>query len=160
MNARQRVVVAAAAALVVDASSKVWAAAVLDEPVEVAGSLSLQLSRNSGVAFGLGQSAPTALLLALTGALCVGLAWAGWTERLQPPLAVGLVLGGAVGNLLDRMLGGSVIDMVHLTWWPTFNLADVAICSGAALIVLDGARQELRGRRAEQSVAHQEASER
>lgn len=160
MRARQRLAVAAVTVLVVDASSKAWAAATLDAPVEIGGSLSLQLSRNSGVAFGLGQSAPTGLLLALTGALCVGLAWAGWTGRLQPPLAVGLVLGGAVGNLLDRMLGGSVIDMVHLTWWPTFNLADVAICSGAALIVLDGFRQELRGRSESSAVARPGTSER
>jgi signal peptidase II len=41
-----------------------------------------------------------------------------------------------VGNLLDRMTGGSVVDMIHLTWWPTFNIADVAICVGAALIVV------------------------
>lgn len=63
------------------------------------------------------------------------------------------MLGGAVGNLLVRMLGGSVIDMVHVTWWPTFNLADVAICAGAALIVVDGARREIRGHRAEQSAS-------
>lgn len=160
MTARQRLAVAAVAALVVDASSKAWAAADLEAPIEIAGSLSLQLSRNSGVAFGLGQAAPTGLLLALTGALCAGLAWAGWTGRLQPPLAVGLVLGGAVGNLLDRMVGGSVIDMVHLTWWPTFNLADVAICSGAALIVLDGLRQELRGRGEDSAVTKPGTSER
>lgn len=160
MSARQRLIVTAGAALAVDVGSKVWAVAALEGPVEVGGSLSLQLSRNPGVAFGLGQSAPTGVLLALTGALCAALAWAGWTGRLQPPLAVGLVLGGAVGNLLDRMLGGSVIDMVHLTWWPTFNLADVAICSGAALIVLDGARQELRERAAERSVPRVGTSDR
>ncbi|QYG94368.1 signal peptidase II (plasmid) [Iamia sp. SCSIO 61187] len=161
MSARRRLVVAAGAALVVDAASKMWAAAALAVPVEIGGSLSLQLSRNPGVAFGLGQSAPTGLLLVLTGALCVGLARAGWTGRLQPPLAVGLVLGGAVGNLLDRMVGGSVVDMVHLTWWPTFNLADVAICTGAALIVFDGARQELRGRGTEPiGVSQAETSER
>jgi signal peptidase II len=150
VRARQRYTVVAVATLAVDAATKVWAAAALDAPVEIGASLSLQLSRNSGVAFGLGQSAPTGVLLALTGALCASLAFAGWTGRLQPPFGVGLVLGGAVGNLLDRMLGGSVIDMVHLTWWPTFNLADVAICSGAALIVVDGVRQEMRGQGAEQ----------
>jgi signal peptidase II len=137
MNAARRtLVVTAVVTLVIDLASKAWASARLDRPVEIGGSLSLQLGHNPGVAFGVGQSLPVWVLLMFTGLLCAGIAVAGWRGALVPPVAVGLILGGAVGNLLDRLTGGSVVDMIHLTWWPTFNLADVAICTGAALVVV------------------------
>ena len=133
-------IVVATSVLVVDAVSKAWASASLGEPVELVGALSLQLAYNPGVAFGVGDSLPSWVLLAVTGIICAGIAWGGWTGGLQPPIAAGLIFGGAVGNLLDRMTGGSVVDMIHLTWWPTFNLADVAICTGAALLVIGAFR--------------------
>lgn len=133
-------IVAAATVLVVDAISKAWASASLDEPVELVGSLSLQLAHNPGVAFGVGDSLPSWVLLVITGVICTGIAWGGWTGVLHPPVAAGLIFGGAVGNLADRLTGGSVVDMIHLTWWPTFNLADVAICTGAALLVIGSFR--------------------
>lgn len=133
-------IVVATSVLVVDAVSKAWASASLDEPVELVGSLSLQLAYNPGVAFGVGDSLPSWVLLAVTGIICAGIAWGGWTGALQPPVAAGLIFGGAVGNLFDRMTGGSVVDMIHLTWWPTFNLADVAICTGAVLLVIGAFR--------------------
>ena len=134
--AQRTLVVVAAVTLVVDMATKAWAEASLDAPIDIGASLSLQLGYNPGVSFGMGQSLPTWVLLAFTGALCAAIAIAGWRGMLAPPLAVGLILGGAVGNLLDRMTGGSVVDMIHLTWWPTFNLADVAICTGVVLIVV------------------------
>jgi signal peptidase II len=64
-----------------------------------------------------------------------------------PRLGVGLVLGGALGNLTDRvfregtgLLGGAVVDFVDLQWWPVFNVADAAVCVGALLLVLTAAR--------------------
>lgn len=84
----------------------------------------------------MGRSLPSWVLLTLTGVLCAALAVAGWRGALVPPVGVGLILGGAVGNLLDRLSGGSVVDMIHLTWWPTFNLADAAICIGTAIVVV------------------------
>lgn len=135
-RARRTLLVTALVTLAADLGSKVWASAKLDQPIEVVGSLSLQLGHNPGVAFGLGQSLPSWIVLLLTGLLCAAIAVAGWRGALIPPLAVGLILGGAVGNLLDRLVGGSVVDMIHLTWWPTFNLADVAICTGAVLVVV------------------------
>jgi signal peptidase II len=126
----------AAVVLALDLGSKAWASARLDEPVEIIGSLSLQLAHNPGVAFGLGSSLPTWVLLAFSAAMCAATAAAGARSLLVPPAAVGLILGGALGNLLDRLTAGSVVDMIHLTWWPTFNLADVAICTGAAATVI------------------------
>lgn len=134
--ARRTLVAVATATVIIDAATKAWASSSLDRPIDIGGTLSLQLGHNPGVAFGLGQSLPTGVLLALNAAVCLAIAWAGWTGHLRPPLAVGLVVGGAVGNLLDRLTEGSVVDMIHLTWWPTFNLADAAICTGAALLVI------------------------
>lgn len=134
--ARRTLLLTAVVTLAADLGSKAWASAQLDEPIEIVGSLSLRLGYNPGVAFGLGQSLPSWVVLILTGTLCAAIAVAGWRGALVPPLAVGLILGGAVGNLLDRLTGGSVVDMIHLTWWPTFNLADVAICTGAVIVVI------------------------
>jgi len=58
---------------------------------------------------------------------------------LGPPryrLGLGLLLGGALGNLIDRVRFGAVIDFVDVPWWPTFNLADAAIVAGVALVLL------------------------
>lgn len=139
-RAQKRLGIAAVSTLAVDAASKIYAVHALDKPIEIGGSLSLQVSYNPGVAFGIGQSLPAALVLAVTGLVCIGIARAGWTGLLRPPVAVGLILGGALGNLFDRLLGGSVVDMIHLTWWPSFNLADAAICAGAAGVVLSSLR--------------------
>ncbi len=134
--ARRTLLATAVVTLAADLASKAWATAELDQPIEIGGSLSLRLGYNPGVAFGVGQSLPSWTLLLLTGLICAAIAVAGWRGTLLPPVAVGLILGGAIGNLLDRLTEGSVVDMVHLTWWPTFNLADVAICVGAALAVV------------------------
>lgn len=142
-RAQRRLVVTAVSMLAIDAACKIYAVHTLERPIEIGGPLSLQVSYNSGVAFGMGQSLPTALVLAVTGLLCIGIAVAGWTGSLRPPVAVGLILGGALGNFFDRLIGGSVVDMIHLTWWPSFNLADAAICVGALCVVLSSLRREL-----------------
>ena len=59
-------------------------------------------------------------------------------------LAMGMVLGGAMGNLVDRFFranGGAVIDFVDLQWWPVFNLADACLFCGAILLILTASRQ-------------------
>ena len=136
---RQRsvLVIVAAVAAAVDLLSKVAASAWLSRKgVDLPGPLDLQLGHNSGVAFGLGRSAPTWVTLALTSAVVVGIAVAAWRGLFASMAAIGLILGGAVANVADRVEGGSVVDMLHLGWWPTFNLADVWITTGAALLLL------------------------
>lgn len=145
MNRQQRrLTIAAVVTLAFDAASKLYAVHALDNPIEIGGSLSLQLSHNPGVAFGLGQALPSALVLTITGLVCISVAVGGWTGVLRPPVAVGLIIGGAVGNLLDRLSGGSVVDIIHLTWWPTFNLADSAITVGAAGVIVSSLRPAIR----------------
>jgi signal peptidase II len=100
--------------------------------------------RNSGVAFGLGGDISiyliAATILVLTG-LLVFLASrgrGGW--RIWLPAA--LLIGGALGNLADRVRDGAVTDFIDLPHWPTFNLADVAIVLGVFLLLLDVERSK------------------
>lgn len=99
--------------------------------------------RNRGVAFGLlsgGGVVVLAVTLAALGALLVYFA-----VRPQRPwlwLPAGMLAGGALGNLIDRLAGGSVIDFIKLPLWPAFNVADMAITFGVLLLlwVLEGRR--------------------
>ena len=61
---------------------------------------------------------------------------------MLPWLAAALTAGGALGNVIDRIQGGSVVDMLHTGWWPTFNLADVFICIGVAVLALSAVRNK------------------
>ena len=76
-----------------------------------------------------------------------GLIWRGRQSQLMN-CAASLIIGGALGNLIDRLAYGHVVDFIQLYYdrfvWPAFNLADSAICLGAALMVIDGFRKEKR----------------
>ncbi len=140
------VVVTALATVALDQWTKAWALRTLDDrSIHVVWTLRLHLSFNSGAAFGVGRGlAP--LLVALGVALVALLVVLGGRAAATPVtrVALGLVLGGAVGNLADRVLrdhGGAVVDFVDLQWWPVFNLADAAISCGAVVLVVAGARR-------------------
>lgn len=103
---------------------------------EVLGPLELTLSHNRGVAFGLAGGAGVKLVL--TTALALGVIC--WLFHRNPQrrgmwLAVGLVAGGAIGNLVDRIRAGAVTDFIVVGSWPAFNLADVSITLGVLLLV-------------------------
>ena len=124
-----------------DQLTKSWALRALDDgPVHVLWTLRLRLSFNSGAAFGLGPG--LAPLLVVVGIVLV-VALLGFgraaTSTLAGTVALGLVLGGAVGNLVDRLLrqhGGAVVDFVDLQWWPVFNVADAAISCGVVVLLV------------------------
>lgn len=94
--------------------------------------------RNDGVAFGLLSGGGTALVVALTlAALIAVLIW--FAREPARPLAwvpTGLLVGGALGNLIDRVRQGSVTDFLKVPHWPAFNLADAAITVGVVALVL------------------------
>lgn len=139
----------AAAVLLLDQASKWWVLlAVMDPPrvIEVTPFFNLVLAWNRGISFSLfhmeGAAGPW-ILAAVALAIVVGLAW--WlhrTHRPWPAVGAGLVMGGAVGNVVDRLVHGAVVDFLdfHLAgWhWPAFNLADSAITVGVFLLVIDG----------------------
>ena len=125
----------AAAVALVDWTTKVLAAVALDDgPIQVGSVLTLRLGHNPGVAFGLGDRLPGGLLVALTSAVTVVLAVAAFRGTFPSRTAAGLVLGGAVANLVDRVIGGTVVDFLDVGWWPTFNLADVFLSAGCVLL--------------------------
>jgi len=132
-----------AAVVVADQLAKWWAVDRLSRgPITIVGSFRLALARNSGGAFGLGSGFLPMVVLAVI-ALAVVLFVVGRSiDRTAIAVALGLVLGGAVGNLLDRLFRspgfgrGSVVDFIDLRWWPVFNVADAAITCGCILLVL------------------------
>ena len=134
----------AALVLALDQLSKWWAVNVLDmRTIELVGSLRLRLTINYGSAFSLADGrGPLISLLAIV--IVVFLLRSG-RHATSPAMAItiGMVLGGAIGNLLDRafrpgdgFLGGGVVDFIDLQWWPVFNLADSAIVVGAITLFL------------------------
>jgi signal peptidase II len=134
--------------VVVDQLTKTWAVRELaDGPVEVFGSdVAFRLSRNSGGAFSLFQGF-TPLLAVLAIVLAAVLIRA--LQRTRDPLvlvALALILGGAVGNLVDRLarspgfLRGEVVDFVDVGRFPVFNVADSAITIGAVLLFIAALR--------------------
>ena len=134
---RRRLVVVSAAAFSVDLATKALASAHLaDRSVQFVGPLRLRLVHNPGIAFGLGNAAPAWLILILTGSVASVLAVAAWRGHFRSAVAAGLVLGGAVANLVDRLEAGTVVDMFDVGWWPTFNVADIGITFGVGLLVL------------------------
>jgi signal peptidase II len=107
------------------------------ERVAVLPGVHLVHTRNRGVAFGL-QAGDQTLVAILVGLALLGLLayFAIHASRPLTWLATGLLLGGALGNLLDRIRTGSVLDFVQLPLgWPPFNLADAAIVLGVALLL-------------------------
>ncbi len=111
--------------------------------VELIGPIQLHLVWNRGVSFGLFRDAPWTrwALVVFSLVVAIGLAvWAWRMRRLVTALAVGLLIGGAVGNLVDRLRIGAVMDFIdasrlHFPW--VFNLADSAITLGIALLLLE-----------------------
>jgi signal peptidase II len=137
-----------AAVLLVDQLTKSWAVARLQRgPIHVLGRLDLELARNTGGSFSILQG-QSGLLVVVAVVLVAVLAVMVWRSRTVGRAAlIGLVLGGALGNLADRLFRGdhgAVVDFVAVHVWPTFNVADACIVVGCGLLLvslLRGARE-------------------
>jgi signal peptidase II len=143
-----------------DQASKLWILSVMlprppgEQVVVLAPFFNLVLVWNRGVSFGMfsNESPMNAVLLTLVAAAIVGglLVWLKRTRDGFLATAIGLVIGGAIGNVVDRLRFGAVVDFldVHAAgWhWPAFNVADSAICVGVGLMVIDSllGKRELR----------------
>lgn len=107
------------------------------EHVDVLGPLGFTLAHNEGVAFGLASGGGTALVaLTVVALIFVGVLFARNPTRPWMWVAFGLLAGGAIGNLADRVRAGAVTDYVDVFSWPPFNLADVAITLGVVVLAL------------------------
>ncbi len=148
---RHRVAFSAAALVVVglDQLTKHLALTGLDDgPIDLVGSLRLNLTFNDGAAFSLG-SGRTIVITAIASLVALVLIRMGWrADRPIWALGLGVVLGGAAGNLVDRYVrdgdgfgAGHVVDFVDLGWWPVFNVADAALWVGIGLLFLSSWRE-------------------
>ncbi len=109
--------------------------------------LSITHVQNRGIAFGIfpGRLEIVSLLTALAVVwMLVHFARSG-SRHVLFPVALGLLVGGSVSNLADRVISGWVTDFIHLSHWPTFNLADTFIVVGVAMLLVGLARLDGRG---------------
>lgn len=135
----------AAVVLTLDIVTKVLAVKLLTpgQPVPIFGdTVTWTLVRNSGAAFSM-ATGYTWMLTLIASAVVVGIFWMG--RRLVSPwwaVGLGMILGGATGNLVDRFfrspgpLRGHVVDFLSVGWWPVFNVADPSVVGGAILLVV------------------------
>jgi signal peptidase II len=146
-------VIAALTVLVLDQASKLWLLFVFDlahrGAVRVTPFFDLVLAWNVGISFGWfqndGQFAQIVLMLIKAVAVIVLAIWMAWSRTLIATVALGLIIGGAIGNAIDRFAYGAVVDfaLFHIQIgektfnWYVFNLADVAIVAGVAALLYD-----------------------
>ncbi|PKQ28250.1 MAG: signal peptidase II [Candidatus Anoxymicrobium japonicum] len=101
--------------------------------------ISLTHSTNTGGAFGIMRQGNQVIFLVATGIIALGFAWFIVSRRAGDPLSfigLGLLVGGSLGNLIDRIARQKVVDFLDLGWWPVFNVADVAIVIGVIILVI------------------------
>jgi signal peptidase II len=116
------------------------------EALEITPFFNLVLAWNRGISFSLFHSEQAYAPLVLSGlALAISAGLVGWLGRIAqrwPATGIGLIVGGAVGNVVDRLRFGAVVDFLDCHWgeyhWPAFNLADTAITIGVIFLVIDG----------------------
>lgn len=108
----------------------------IGDAVASLGPFSIHHVENSGIAFGLFSDSTAAVILLTVTALVAMLVFFGWTARRHPflPVALGLVIGGSIANLVDRVRFGHVTDFLDFAYWPAFNLADTFIVVGVGLL--------------------------
>jgi len=141
----------AGAVLALDLWTKQWASRTLagSPPVAVLGELvRFTYTRNSGIAFGIGAGLPFPYYLFSIAAV-LGILYLFVRRRVPSPmrrLALALILGGALGNLVDRVQTGEVVDFIEVGWgrwhWPVFNVADSAVSIGVVLFALTWPRRD------------------
>lgn len=132
--------------ILVDQVTKSIAVATLrNGPVHVIGPFSFELQYNTGIAFSLGRG-DTALIVPVVIVVVAALILFGRRlESRSAVIAVGLIVGGALSNLSDRLFrghDGAVVDFIHSTFWPTFNVADACITIGCVLLALSLLRRD------------------
>ncbi|MEM7288554.1 MAG: signal peptidase II [Actinomycetota bacterium] len=132
--------------VIIDQITKWWAVEELDggRRIELFWTAQFRLVRNDGAAFSLGSGlTPLISIAAMAISIAVIVAARRLADQPRVVAALGLVLGGAVGNLIDRFfrpgdgfLAGHVIDFIDFQWYPVFNVADIGVVCGGILVVL------------------------
>ena len=134
----------AAGVVVLDQLTKHWAVNRLSggRDIDLIGSLRFHLTYNSGMAFSRGQGLGPIIGIVAVLVVVVLLRTLRREGSLVTDIATGMVIGGALGNIVDRLfrgdgwMDGSVIDFIDVQWWPIFNVADMAVTIGGVLLVV------------------------
>jgi signal peptidase II len=139
----------AAIVVALDQLSKDWALRALsdDRTIDIIGSLRFNLAFNTGASFSMGSGLGPLLAVVVVVVVVLLLRFVRHVPGRLNLVAVGLVVGGAIGNLVDRMfrdgldgsdgiLSGAVVDFIDVQWWPIFNVADVGVVVGAVLLLI------------------------
>ena len=138
----------AALVIILDQLSKYLITYIIMQPpriIPVTPFFNLVLGHNRGISFGffdgnspLNQWLLSFVALTITAALVI---WLARTDKPWVAVALGLIIGGAIGNVIDRLTGGAVVDFLDFHWgahhWPAFNVADTGITMGAAALILE-----------------------
>lgn len=136
----------ALAVIALDQLTKHWAVTSLgtDREIDLFWTLRLNLAFNNGMAFGQGQGFGPVIAVIATVVIVYLLVSLQTEASRMGTIGMGLLIGGAAGNLIDRLfrgddgfLQGGVVDFIDLQWFPIFNIADIAINVGAALLILN-----------------------
>jgi signal peptidase II len=132
--------VAATVAALDQVTKEVALASLKDGPIDlIPGIVTLRLTLNPGGAFGLGREWPGLFLAATIVVIVIILSWVRRVDEVRWLVPLGMIVGGGVGNLIDRVFrpfDGQVVDFVDLHVWPVFNVADSSIVVGVGLIAL------------------------
>lgn len=148
----------------VDQLTKSWAVNGLDDrTIDVIWTLRLNLAYNNGMAFGQGQGFGPLIGVVATLVIVYLLVSLRTDSSRMSSIGMGLLIGGAAGNLIDRLfrgddgfLQGAVVDFIDFQWFPIFNVADIAVNVGAGLLILNSilsARAQRHRREAEPEAA-------
>jgi signal peptidase II len=138
-------VAVAALVLAADQLTKAWAVDALDNghDIDVVWTLRFHLTFNGGMAFSQGRGLGPVIGVVAVVVVAVLLVSLRRTGSVVASVAVGLVVGGAAGNIFDRLfrsgdgfLTGEVVDFIDLQWWPVFNVADAAVVIGGILLLV------------------------
>lgn len=123
--------------IITDQITKWLASENLEQPFQLFSGVSFEYAENTGVAFSL--PIPYVILIPFSILMVVGIFFYAHKHlKMEHPLAmiaIGFLTGGAIGNIIDRILRGFVIDFIKVGWWPTFNLADSFLVIGIFLLI-------------------------
>lgn len=151
MQIRKSLTVVISAVLILDQLSKWLALEHLENGrvVELFWTLQLRLVRNAGVSFGKGNGLGQLISVVVVLVIIVLVKFALNSKDNRTLMLYGLIIGGALGNLADRIfresngfLKGEVVDFIDFQWWPVFNIADSAVVIGCLLLAVNGLRFE------------------
>ncbi|HUP74091.1 MAG TPA: signal peptidase II [Acidimicrobiales bacterium] len=160
-STRQALIAAlAGAVLLLDQITKVWAVSALDDrTIDVVWKLQLRLVRNPGTAFSLGEGKGPLLGVVACGVVVVLVTLARQPRSVASAVGIALLLGGAVGNIVDRIvrsphgfLEGHVVDFIDFQFWPVFNVADMGVTCGIILVIFESQEAGRREARAPSAI--------